>query len=163
MPKTGLLESVTAENRHRDQTKDKSQRYKEQLDCAPVCRGDTWGIGQIHMLTPPQTAHSFPIRFKKNGKKCIFPVAPKDFVSRSLFLGYVTIWRHFRPFDCLRTSFKFHAIRCVHKRLFVRPSICLLLCSSIASAHLSIHVCPSIHLSICLSVPWYFGTSRNNF
>ena len=34
MPETGLLESVTAENRHRDQTKDKSHRYEESQDCA---------------------------------------------------------------------------------------------------------------------------------
>ena len=77
MPKTGLLDSVTAENRHRDQTKDKSQRYEEQLDCAPVCRGDTWGIGQIHMLTPPLTAHSFPIRFKKKWEKMHLPSSSK--------------------------------------------------------------------------------------
>ena len=34
MPKRDFIESVTAENRHRDQTKDESQRYEEWLDCA---------------------------------------------------------------------------------------------------------------------------------
>ena len=53
-----------------------------------ACRGDSplpRGIGQIHMITRPQTAHNFLKRVKKNGEKSHLPSSSKRLTIKSFF------------------------------------------------------------------------------